>query len=127
MLIMAKYFRTELDQALTLSRQKNISLTVAEEEIMGVSDAAIGAYLLSLWGLSNPIVEAVALYHQPSRCPSPAIGPLTFVHLGWAMADDERRNVKDEKNSSVDTAYLEALGLRGQLPALRGYCAGAMA
>ena len=124
-LVMAKYFREELIEALELCRETRISLSAAEEKVLGVNDAAVGAYLLSLWGLSNPIVEAVALYQQPSRCSEVVLGPLTFVHLGWAMTDDERRRVRDEKDSSVDNDYLEKLGLRGQLTALRGYCAGA--
>ena len=30
-----------------------------------------GAYLLALWGLPNPIIEAVAMHHEPARCAAP--------------------------------------------------------
>jgi HD-like signal output (HDOD) protein len=36
-----------------------------EAEILGVTHAEVGAYLLSLWGLPYPIVEAVAFHHNP--------------------------------------------------------------
>ena len=34
-----------------------------EMEVLGVSHAEVGAYLLDLWGLPHPIVEAVACHH----------------------------------------------------------------
>lgn len=44
-------------------------LHVIEEELIGVSHAEVGAYLLSLWGLPYPVVEAVAHHHHPERVP----------------------------------------------------------
>ena len=43
------------------------SLQEAETEVFGADHALIGAYLLGLWGFSEPIVEAVAFAAQPSR------------------------------------------------------------
>jgi HD-like signal output (HDOD) protein len=37
-----------------------------EAELLGVTHAEVGAYLLALWGLPLPIVEAVAYHHNPS-------------------------------------------------------------
>jgi HD-like signal output (HDOD) protein len=41
----------------------------AEREVLGASHAEVGAYLLGLWGLPPPIVEAVAFHHQERPCP----------------------------------------------------------
>ncbi len=38
-----------------------------EEERLGISHAEIGGYLLGIWGLPYPIVEAVANHHHPER------------------------------------------------------------
>jgi len=41
-----------------------------ETEIFGVTHPELGAYLLSLWGMGNDIVEAVAYSHNPDKIDS---------------------------------------------------------
>lgn len=48
----------------------------AESEVLGVTHAEVGAFLLGLWGLPFRIVEAVANHHQPDR----------NAHVRWGMA-----------------------------------------
>jgi HD-like signal output (HDOD) protein len=38
-----------------------------EEEVLGTTHAEVGAYLLALWGLPDPVVEAVAYHHAPDK------------------------------------------------------------
>lgn len=40
-----------------------------EQELLGVTHAALGAYLLGLWRLPEPIVQAVATHHAASSDP----------------------------------------------------------
>jgi putative nucleotidyltransferase with HDIG domain len=87
----------------------------AEKQIFGASHAEVGAYLLGLWGLPSPVVEAVAHHHEPGRAGNNAFTPLTAVHVASAL-DDERRNVK---GTALDTAWLAAAGLEPQLPRWR--------
>ncbi|QQR80250.1 MAG: HDOD domain-containing protein [Deltaproteobacteria bacterium] len=63
-----------------------------EEKLMGVSHAEIGAYLLGIWGLPNPIVEAVANHHKPSRVPHSDMDIMGAVHVANYLA-----YVKDKK------------------------------
>ena len=56
----------ELAQALALSRTERRPLLECERRMTGATHAEIGAYLLGLWGLPYPIVEAVALHHAPT-------------------------------------------------------------
>jgi hypothetical protein len=42
------------------------SLVEAEREALGCTHAEVGAYLLGLWGLPDPIRLAVAFHHRPS-------------------------------------------------------------
>ncbi|MEW5796513.1 MAG: HDOD domain-containing protein [Candidatus Zixiibacteriota bacterium] len=126
-LLMAKCFADELKRAVEAAKERGLTLIAAEEQILGVSDSVIGAYLLSLWGLAHPVVEAVALHYRPRQCPAPVLGPLTTVHLAWAITHDEKRRIRSDRESSVDMDYLATLGIHGQLPALRAFCAGAVA
>jgi len=40
-----------------------------EREVLGVSHAEVGAYLLGVWGLPVEIVEAVGYHHNPTLVP----------------------------------------------------------
>jgi HD-like signal output (HDOD) protein len=86
----------------------------AEQESVVNSHAGMGAYLLGLWGLSDPIVEAVAYHHEPHRCIERGLSPLTAVHLAEALLSDPP-GTNPEKLLRRDDAYVEALGLTQQV------------
>lgn len=125
-LILLVSFRDELVDIFDLADEKAIPLHQATREKLGVDDAAIGAYLLALWGLPDSIVEAVALHYQPRVAPQPLLNSLTAVHLGFAIGHDETRRIKTPAQSAIDTEYLKRLGLLDQLPTLQNFCAGAV-
>lgn len=68
--------------------------------------AEAGAYLLGLWGLPMPIVEAVASHHQPGRSRMRGFWVGGAVHVARAIV----------ANEPVDEAYLESVGMRDKLP-----------
>jgi HD-like signal output (HDOD) protein/CheY-like chemotaxis protein len=63
-----------------------------ELEELGVTHAEIGAYLLGVWGLPDPIVDAVAWHHRP---PEAAAGPspLSFV-VGANILESPGRTIR---------------------------------
>jgi HD-like signal output (HDOD) protein len=56
-----------------------------EQETFGASHAGIGAYLLGMWGLPFPIVEAAAYHHSPRLVPAGERRLLAAVHLADAL------------------------------------------
>jgi HD-like signal output (HDOD) protein len=88
------------------------SLLAAEEAAFGATHAEVGGYLLGLWGLPEPIVDAVAWHHQPRGCPEARFGPLACVHAAdvWAHAED-----KTGSGPSIDRAYFDELGLHDRV------------
>ncbi len=66
-LIMAAKMPEQLTAAVRLAEADAVTGAVAEERLLGVSHAEMGAYLLGVWGLPYPIVEAVANHHHPAR------------------------------------------------------------
>lgn len=56
-------------------------LDAAEAERFGAGHGLLGAYLLSLWGFADAIVEAVAFAADPSRCLSAGNPVLMALHL----------------------------------------------
>lgn len=67
------------DQARRKSELDGVPLWRAECSIFGADHAAVGAYLLSIWGLPQSIVEIVALHHTPTRAYEMSFSPLTTV------------------------------------------------
>jgi len=43
----------------------DLGLLAAEEAVMGVNHAQLGAYLLSWWNLPQPIIESTLYHHDP--------------------------------------------------------------
>jgi HD-like signal output (HDOD) protein/CheY-like chemotaxis protein len=43
-------------------------LAEVEADVLGCNHAELGAYLMGLWGLPDPVVEAVAFHYQPKAC-----------------------------------------------------------
>jgi HD-like signal output (HDOD) protein/ActR/RegA family two-component response regulator len=66
-LVLASRAPELLERSIALSLERGVPLYVAEREVYGVSHAELGAYLMGLWGLPWPLVEAVALHHSPGR------------------------------------------------------------
>ena len=85
-----------------------------EEELMGVSHAEVGAYLLGIWGLPSPVVEAVAQHHRPERIPHDRLDAVGIVHISNCLAHKHggRAGAEDAQvYQSVDPAFLERLEL----------------
>ena len=58
-----------------------------EKSVVGHSHAEIGAYLLCVWGLPNPVIECVAYHHLPSECVETGFAPVAAVHIATAIVD----------------------------------------
>jgi len=125
-LLMLAEFRDELKKSIVLAKEKSIKSNDAIEEVIGTNASTLGAYLLSLWGLPDSIVESVALHDCPTECPHPTLNTLAAVHLGYALESDENNNVVNDDNSLIDINYVDQLGIKNQIASLRGFTAGAV-
>jgi len=118
-LIIAANLAEPYSKILAAVEHERLAFAEAERRILTNTHAEVGAYLLGLWGLADPIVEAVAFHHEPSRCMGEGFTPLTAVHVADALYHESSRP-GDAKVSVLDTEYLEQLGLADRLPAWRG-------
>lgn len=112
-------------QVLALVRKDNILLWQAEQKIFGTTHAQVGAYLLSLWGLSESIIEAVAFHHCPKECPHQEFDALTAVHIADALEQKRHPELIISATPSIDTNYLKGLGIDNRLNAWLQSCHGA--
>ncbi len=75
-----------------------------------VTHAEVGAFLLGLWGLPFPIVEAVSNHHAPERNPYDRLGLPQIVWLASCLVHGE----------PPDPDYLKRIGAADLLPTFRG-------
>jgi HD-like signal output (HDOD) protein len=96
-------------QVLARVRSGDTTLIQAEREAFGASHADVGAFLLGVWGLPTPLVEAVALHHEPNRTRQRAFSPVTAVHVADALA--QYKGSTGDEHGEMDAKYLQELGL----------------
>lgn len=105
-------FHDQLKEAIGRANGRLASLHLVEKDVIGVTHAEIGAYLISLWGESHDKVEAVALHHHPSKTRLASSNALTAVHIANALV---RRAEYDDQETwqtnELDIEYLTPLGL----------------
>jgi HD-like signal output (HDOD) protein len=120
LLLLAK-LPDHLRQALDLARRESLAQYVAEQRLFGVTHAEIGAYLLALWGLPYPIVEAVANHHTPSRVESADAGVLLAVHVANGLAHEIESGATADRAADleqcplIDRDYLARVGAAERL------------
>jgi HD-like signal output (HDOD) protein len=85
-----------------------------EAELLGVTHAEVGAYLLGLWGLPYPIVEAVAYHHNPAAALERSFDLPTAVSVANALVEEARGGLP-----IAFTEHLESLKVLHKLPRWR--------
>jgi HD-like signal output (HDOD) protein len=125
-LVLASRVPHRFAEVLDSSAKSGKCLLDAEHEVLGVSHAQVGAYLLGLWGLRQRVVEAVAYYPHPERL-DPVFGIPAAVHVASILVKDPNAPIgaepTDEMNA-VPADYLERLGVLEHLPEWRTMAAG---
>ncbi len=85
-----------------------------EREHIGVDHGAIGAYLLSQWGLPHDLASAVAWHHRPAEAGSTDPGLVTWLHVADALTDELVEGGWRE-GSSLNEDFLERAGVSDQI------------
>ena len=101
---------------LKMAREQKLGGDELERRAFGATHAEVGAHLLGLWGLGDPIVEAVAFHHCPSKCVSGAFAPLTAVHVASALQQELFEPGEVHVPCEIDYAYLDTLHMTDRLP-----------
>lgn len=115
-LVLAANVRNQYDATLRAASKERIPAWEVERRLFGTTHAEVGAYLLGLWGLETPIVEAVAFHHRPADYPGKAFSPLTAVHVANALRQEWTTPATGDQPSTIDPAYLEKLHLADRVP-----------
>jgi HD-like signal output (HDOD) protein len=106
-------------RALERKKELNGDSAAAEREIFGVTHAEVGAYLLGLWGIPFPIVEAVAFHHRPNEV-APESRPLVAaIHIASGLIEEMTEGnsaqclggTNPDSSARIDVSFLREAGL----------------
>lgn len=109
-IVLATKKSEEFGEALRRAQEEGELLIDAEKSIFGATHAEVGGYLLELWGLPDPITEAITFHFIPSGCSEDEFSIATALHVANYFAED-----RDEEGialtSSLDNVHLERIAL----------------
>jgi putative nucleotidyltransferase with HDIG domain len=114
-LILASRFPDDYARVLETSRRSGGDLESTEFHVFGATHGEVGAYLLALWGLPEPIVQAAAHHHGIDRQAFRDFSAALAVHVAdclYAYNPDH----EIFSRARLDMAYLTALGLADRIP-----------
>ena len=119
-LILMEKFPAECLKVIESTAGTNSRIHDAEQYIFGTTHAQVGAYLLGIWGLPEPIIQTVAYHHAPgkSHCREP--DTLTAVYL--ANIFENKSGAERQSLPEADAAYLEKLGMDDRAEIWRKFC-----
>jgi putative nucleotidyltransferase with HDIG domain len=102
----------DLEKAFEVAVAERIPMYEAETRVLGASHAEVGAYLLGLWGLPYPIVEAVARHHTPEGVRIGKFDVLPALAVAMALSGTDDSDVFRQttpRSTGVKESYLEGL------------------
>lgn len=120
-LVLATSAPQQYAQAIDITRREHVPLWQAERGVFGACHAALGAHLLSLWGLPQSIVEIVALHHAPGDAREASFSALSAVVVGNLLSRGDT-DQPGEGHDNAWTTYFAEIGCADRLPTWRDVC-----
>jgi len=121
-LILAVGLPEEYQEVLQTSKTLNRLVWEVEQEHFGATHASVGAYLLGLWALPNPIIEAVAMHHCPAACTVHEFSPVIAVHVADVFMHQRPGADTELPPPVIDLSHLTRLGLANRIEIWRKLC-----
>jgi len=109
-LAMATLDADRYNRVLDTVRTGEATIWELEKQVLGPTHAEVGAYLMGLWGLPYPLVEAIAFHHAPLTLSKGFDAPMA-VYAADVMDHNYYIVNQDYKKPELDTDLLEAKGL----------------
>jgi len=83
--VMGAFLEVDAAPILDMAHERQISFEQAEELVLGINHAELGAILLERWSIPEPIVNIVRYRLRPDDCPERDLA-LDLVHVGDVIA-----------------------------------------
>jgi putative nucleotidyltransferase with HDIG domain len=84
-IVLGTFLEVDAAPIMQLAFEEHLSFELAEQRILGIHHAELGARVLEGWHLPPPIVEVVRWHHQPESYPGDTL-VVDLVHMADALA-----------------------------------------
>lgn len=85
-IVLGSFLEVDAAPIFELAHKAHLSFERAEQEMLGIDHAEVGAALLSNWGLPNYLIEAVRFHHSPDEHPGGDHLVVDLVHVADHLA-----------------------------------------
>jgi putative nucleotidyltransferase with HDIG domain len=114
-LILASRFPEDYAKVLDINHRSGGELEASEFHVFGATHGEVGAFLLALWGIPEPVVQAAAYHHGIAHQPVRGLSAALAVHVADTVYGYNPDHVIFSR-ARLDEAYLANLGLANRLP-----------
>ena len=118
-IIMMSEFPETYNDIIKETKSEHKAITSLENKYFKATHAELGAYVLGIWGLQQPIIEAIIFHHQPNLVENDNLLPLTAVHIANVINYENHPNYIIGKSPDFDMEYLENLGIHKKIKKFR--------
>lgn len=119
-LIMASKLPDIFRETLEIVHKENLTVEEVELECEGISHAAVGAYLLGLWRLPLPVLDAVAFHHAPEKSFSQIVNPTIAVYAANIIVQEMAPGSSGNMNlPKMDMDFMRRMGLENKVDSWR--------
>ncbi len=125
-LILLSSLPDQYHQVIDMAIERNITMPEAEQSVFGATQSAVGAYLVGLWGFSNPIIEAIGFQNSIEKYPAATFTPAIALHCANVLYYRNRPDEIIGKALELNITVLERLGLQDASVEWEQICIDAM-
>jgi len=133
-LVIATTMTSDYKKVLALVRDKEIRMCEAEMEVMQTTHADVGAYLISLWGFNDSIVESVCWHSRESQISCTQFSLMAavavanifdheYVFIGPNQGNTRNKNLKQALHGKPNFRYADRSEYLREMKNWREICA----
>lgn len=121
-LVLISEMSDEYSQIIKNAKEKNIFLRDAEVLSIKASHCDLGAYLIGLWGLQGPVVEAIGFHHRLDEYPADSFSPALAVHIANTCYYQNNEAELIGAPLELNNTYIEKIGLSDNIDTWQEIC-----
>jgi HD-like signal output (HDOD) protein len=114
-LVLASACPDEFRQVAQQAMEQKSSIPASEQAVLGCTHAQVGAYLLGLWGLPDPVVEGVGWHHEPALGAPTGFSALIAVHAADYYDHQTPTDPSFGEKPALDQDLLAKLALQDRI------------
>ncbi|HPN37638.1 MAG TPA: HDOD domain-containing protein [Melioribacteraceae bacterium] len=109
--IIFKYFNNDYIEITKIAEESGTSIFENESNILGLTHAQVGRFLIDKWNLPVGLANSVQFHHQPGKCPTDVVVP-AIIHLADIITQRfEKGDFFWDKNLPIDKSIIDILKL----------------